>query len=206
MDKSKFKLLFNPRFYALNWQGYRKAIEKDEIFNATFRNGTAKLTADDKRGYKWEWQAVQLYRKCQANQGTIWGYFYRYKFRSFSRKTGIDFGGNTSIGEGLLIGHWGKIVVNGNAQFGHEIMLTHNVTIGRDIRGKRAGVPTIGNRVCIRTNSTVVGNITIGDDVIIAPNTFVNFDVPSHSIVIGNPATIHHRGNATEGHMGRMYV
>ena len=41
----------------------------------------------------------------------------------------------------------------------------------------------------------------IGNDVLIAPNTFVNFDVPDHSIVIGNPAKIHHRDNATEGHI-----
>ncbi len=70
------------------------------------------------------------------------------------------------------------------------------------MRGKRKGVPTIGNRVCINANSVIVGKITIGDDVVIAPNTFVNFDVPSHSIVIGNPATIHHRENATEGFIG----
>jgi len=31
--------------------------------------------------------------------------------------------------------------------------------------------------------------------------TFVNFDVPSHSIVIGNPAKIIHRENATEDYI-----
>ena len=83
-------------------------------------------------------------------------------------------------------------------------MVTHGVTIGRDIRGKRKGVPIIGNRVAIRANSTVVGNIKIGDDVLIAPNTFVNFDVPSNSIVIGNPAKIIFRDNASDGHVGRL--
>ena len=48
-------------------------------------------------------------------------------------------------------------------------------------------------------NSTIVGRVRIGNDVMIAPNTFVNFDVPSHSIVIGNPAEIHHKDNATKG-------
>lgn len=80
-------------------------------------------------------------------------------------------------------------------------MVTHGVSIGRDIRGKHKGTPTFGSNVCIRTNSTVVGNVKIGDDVLIAPNTFVNFDVPSHSIVIGNPAHIIHRDYATEGHI-----
>lgn len=46
-------------------------------------------------------------------------------------------------------------------------------------------------------NAVIVGNITIGDDVLIAANSFVNFDVPSHSIVIGNPGTVHNKPNAT---------
>ena len=109
---------------------------------------------------------------------------------------------NMNIPKGLIIGHPGTVVINGNAKFQGNLMLTHGVTIGRDIRGKHAGTPRFGKNVCIRCNSTVVGGITIGDDVLIAPNTFVNFDVPSHSIVIGNPASIHHRDNATEGHIG----
>lgn len=83
-------------------------------------------------------------------------------------------------------------------------MITHGVTIGRDVRGKRRGVPKIGNRVAIRANSTVVGNITIGDDVVIAPNTFVNFDVPSDSIVIGNPAKVIQKNDAALGHVGKL--
>ena len=41
----------------------------------------------------------------------------------------------------------------------------------------------------------------IGDDVLIAPGAFVNCDVPSHSVVIGNPCTIHHKDNATDGYV-----
>lgn len=50
----------------------------------------------------------------------------------------------------------------------------------------------------IGTNAVVVGKITIGDDVLIAPGAFVNFDVSPHSIVVGNPAKIISRENATE--------
>ena len=42
------------------------------------------------------------------------------------------------------------------------------------------------------------GAPTIGDDVLIAPNTLVNRDVPSHSIVIGCPMKIVHRDHATK--------
>lgn len=66
---------------------------------------------------------------------------------------------------------------------------------------RRKGVPTIGERVCICVNATVIGNITVGNDVLIAANAIVDFDVPDHSVVTGNPATIHHKDNATEGHI-----
>jgi serine O-acetyltransferase len=47
----------------------------------------------------------------------------------------------------------------------------------------------------------VVGKIEIGNDVLIAPNTYVNFDVPSHSIVVGSPGIIIPREKATEGYV-----
>ena len=46
-------------------------------------------------------------------------------------------------------------------------------------------------------NAMVVGNINIGNDVLIAPNAYVNFDIPSHSIVVGNPGVIIHKDHAT---------
>ena len=196
------KKLFNLRFYLFNKKAYKKAIAKDIEFNSSFRNGGKPLRKKQLKDR--EFQAVILYRKWQVNIGNIWGKYYDRKLKKFADKTGIDFANNPTIGEGLIIGHWGRIIINGGAKFGNQLMITHGVNVGRDVRGARKGTPTFGNRVCIRANSTVVGNITIGDDVLIAPNTFVNFDVPSHSIVIGNPATIHHRDNATEGHLGEI--
>jgi len=71
------------------------------------------------------------------------------------------------------------------------------------IEERKQGTPNIGNKVWIGTNAVIVGKITIGDDVLIAPNAYVNFDVPSHSIVIGNPGKIHFRNNATEGYINK---
>lgn len=79
--------------------------------------------------------------------------------------------------------------------------IAQNVTIGMENRGKRKGCPTIGDKVRIGAGAVVVGKITIGDDVLIAPNSFVNCDVPSHSIVLGNPCKIVYRENATEGYI-----
>ena len=65
--------------------------------------------------------------------------------------------------------------------------------------GGRQGAPVIGNEVWIGINAAIVGKITIRDDVLIAPNSYVNCGVPSHSIVFGNPCIIKHREDATEG-------
>lgn len=59
----------------------------------------------------------------------------------------------------------------------------------------------IGNCVYIGLNSTLLGGIKVGDEVLIAPNTFVNQDVPSHSIVIGNPCKIIPRKNAADKYL-----
>lgn len=61
----------------------------------------------------------------------------------------------------------------------------------------------MGDCVWIGVNSTVVGKVTIGNNVAIAPNTFVNFDVPSNSIVIGNPAKIIRDLNAADAYINR---
>ncbi len=176
---------------------YKEKIAYDRKFNTAFRGGF--LSKEFMKSY--EWKYICIYRKYQANINTIWGRYFKYRLRKLENRTGFSFELNSTIGNGLIIGHWGKIVINGQVKFGNQFFITHGVTIGRDIRGKRAGVPTFGDRVCVRANSTIVGKVNIGNDVLIAPNTFVNFDVPAHSVVVGNPATIHHRDNATEGHI-----
>lgn len=98
---------------------------------------------------------------------------------------------------------YGKIVVNPRAKIGKNVNISAGVVIGQENRGKRAGTPVIGNQCWIGANAVIVGNIEIGDNVLIAPLSYVNFDVPSNSIVIGNPAKIISRENAVEGYINR---
>jgi serine O-acetyltransferase len=51
-------------------------------------------------------------------------------------------------------------------------------------------VPVIGDNVCVNANAVIIGGCRIGNNVLIAPGAFVNFDVPDNSIVIGNPGRI----------------
>lgn len=128
-------------------------------------------------------------------------YYYRFRYLNICKSHCIEIPRTLQVGKGLYIGHPYGITINGQAILGNNINIHKGVTIGQENRGKRKGTPVIGNSVFIGINSTVSGRIVIGDDVLIGPNTHVNCDVPSHSVVVGNPCVITHRDNATEGYV-----
>ena len=116
-------------------------------------------------------------------------FFWKVLLRRCMFHTGIQIPVGTQIGNGLRISHFGNIVVNPNVKIGKNFSIAQGALIG-SAQGKRCGVPVIGNNVIVSANAMIVGGIRIGDYTMIAPGAFVNFDVPEHSIVIGNPGKI----------------
>ena len=55
-------------------------------------------------------------------------------------------------------------------------------------------------------NAVIVGKINIGNNVLIAPGAYVNFDVPDNSIVIGNPGLIRQSPGATLGYINNTIL
>lgn len=129
------------------------------------------------------------------------GKLYRFILRRYQIRYGYQIPAETQIGEGFYLGHWGALVINPNSIIGKNCNIAQGVTIGQANRGDKKGTPTIGNEVWIGANAVIVGKIIIGDNVLIAPNSYVNMDVPSNSIVIGNPARIIHNDEATKGYI-----
>ena len=142
-----------------------------------------------------------LYRRTRAAKCKPIRLFYQILFHFSKKKRMIELSAATEIGEGLYFGHPYCITVNRNAKIGRNCNIHKGVTIGQENRGKRKGTPTIGDQVWIGTGAVIVGKITIGSDVLIAPNAYVNCDVPDHSVVVGNPCVIHPKENATEGYI-----
>jgi serine O-acetyltransferase len=118
----------------------------------------------------------------------------RFLFKCIRRyltiKYGYEISEDTVIGSGLAIVHLGGIAINKKAVIGKNCTIYKGVTIGGAAKDGVVYAPKIGNCVWIGANSTLVGKITIGNNVLIASNAFVNRDVPDNSLVIGNPATI----------------
>ena len=143
-------------------------------------------------------------RKIQTERNPLLKLYYRYRFSKLKSKMHIELAASSYIGKGLYLGHPYCITINPDAKIGDNCNIHKGVTIGQENRGLRKGVPVIGNCVWIGINSTIVGKIKIGDDVLIAPNTYVNCDIPAHSVVFGNPCVIKHRDNATEDYINRI--
>lgn len=129
------------------------------------------------------------------------GILFRLLVRKYSIRFGYQISAKTSIGEGFYLGHWGAVVVNPKASIGKNCNIAHGVTIGQTNRGKTKGYPSLKNDVWIGTNAVIVGGITIGNNVLIAPNSYVTKDVPDNSIVMGNPAQITANMEATHGYI-----
>ena len=111
---------------------------------------------------------------------------YRYKMRMLSYKLGFQIAENV-FGPGLNIYAYGTIITNPQAKVGAHCTIYPGVTVGGKVEN---GYPTIGNNCFIGLGSKVLGGITIGNNVYIAPNAVVVKDVEDNCIVGGIPAKV----------------
>lgn len=140
-----------------------------------------------------------VFRRSQDSANPIW----RVMLAHMREKYGLEIPRQANIGAGLYLGHAFNITINSATTIGRNCNIHKGVTIGQENRGKRKGAPSIGDEVWIGVNATIVGGIKVGSDVLIAPGSYVNCDVPDHSIVLGNPCRVIPRENATEGYINR---
>lgn len=103
-------------------------------------------------------------------------------------RTGIDIHPGAAIGRGLCIDHGTGVVIGETAVIGDEVKLYQGVTLGAlSVAKSAAGTkrhPTIGDRVVIYANATVLGGDTeVGHDSVVGGNVWLTHSVPSHSVV-----------------------
>lgn len=91
-----------------------------------------------------------------------------------------------TIGNNVLTGKWVTISDNSHGTTDEESLKLPPVL--RPIVSK--GKVYIGNNVWIGDKATILAGVTIGDGAVIGANAVVTKDVPSLSVVVGNPAII----------------
>jgi acetyltransferase-like isoleucine patch superfamily enzyme len=93
--------------------------------------------------------------------------------------TVIDGSGGLTIGEGCDIGPGAKIFTHSSAR---------RCLSGREFNEIEREPTVIGDRVFVGSNVVVFAGVTVGDEVIIQPNSVVTADIPARTVVSGNPA------------------
>jgi serine O-acetyltransferase len=101
-------------------------------------------------------------------------------------KYGLDISYRTHIGKGFYIGHFGNVVIHGDAVIGENCNVSQGITIGVSNYGEKKGIPTIGNRVFIGPNAGVFGNVTIGNNVTIGANAVVNDNIEDGKTILSS--------------------
>jgi serine O-acetyltransferase len=102
--------------------------------------------------------------------------------------TGVSISPQAKIGPGLVIYHFGGIVINSKAVLGSHCELHHHVTIGN--RKPGGASPRIGDRVIMGTGAVLIGDITVGDDAEIGANAVLLESVPAGGVAVGVPAKV----------------
>lgn len=91
-----------------------------------------------------------------------------------------------TIGNGLLTGRF--VYIGDNSHGGLSDSESKVPPINRKLQSK--GEILIGNNVWIGDKATILGGITLGDNVIIGANSVVTHDIPSNSMAAGSPAKV----------------
>lgn len=182
-------------------------------FKQIYTTYLQELVSSPEFSYISTFRRTQFYEKQISKYDGFYKYLYTLKFKmayhhldKLSRKYGFQIPYDTQIGKGFYLAHFGRVIIHPKSVIGHNVNVSTGVVIGTQFRGKRKGAPEIGNYVWIGANAVIVGKIHIGNNVLIAPGSYVNFDVPDGSIVIGNPGLIRRAPGATLGYINNTIL
>jgi serine O-acetyltransferase len=104
--------------------------------------------------------------------------------------TGIEIHPGAKIGKRLFIDHGMGVVIGETSEIGDDCLIYKGVVLGGTTLERKKRHPTLGNRVIIGSNSTVLGAITIGDGARIGSGSVVVKSVPAGATVVGVPGRI----------------
>lgn len=123
----------------------------------------------------------------------IWGFLSGIYPRYLRSHFGMDIGENVIIARTV---HLDKNINPKGVHIGdntwvlrNAMVLAHDYCRGENGTGKRYDT-WIGKNCVIGINSIILPGVSIGDHCVIAAGAVVTKDIPSHSMVAGNPAKI----------------
>ena len=104
----------------------------------------------------------------------------------------VEIDPRAKIGRNFKLEYGFGSVIYGSAIIGENCTIRHLTTISckKFADGATGLSPIIGNNVDIGVNASIIGGITIGNDVVIGAGAVVTKDVKSYCVIGGNPAVV----------------
>lgn len=112
---------------------------------------------------------------------------YFFLFYLVQMMTGISVQSYAKIGPGFVIFNYSGIFVVAE-EIGRNFTVYEGVTVG-NIRGKPR-LAIIGDDVTLEPGCKVLGDVTIGNGVLVRANSLVLTNVADNSMALGNPARV----------------
>ena len=132
------------------------------------------------------WLRVTRYFFLKGKKAILLFMFSRCIMKHYSYKFNFDISYRTPIGPGMSIAHMGYIVVAAS-KVGSNCFLRPGVVIGKNLTDNGI-TPVIGDNVHFGVGCKVIGDVNIGNNVVIGANSVVTHDVPSNTVMAGIPA------------------
>ena len=117
--------------------------------------------------------------------------FAKIVYRSMQIVLGCTIPYTCVIGKDADIAHFHGVIISHICTIGDGTVIYQHVTIG-GLDGQHGA--TIGKNCRISPGAVLLGEVKIGDNVKIGPNSVVLHDIPDNCIAMGVPAKIIQRG------------
>ncbi len=106
--------------------------------------------------------------------------YHGIRFRKLGLKLGFSIG-SRSLGYGVVIPHYGTIVVGGSNRIGNYAVLHTSTCISDNSK-------VIGDALYLATGAKMTSRLTLGDNVSVGANSVVNKSFHSDCMIAGAPA------------------
>lgn len=108
--------------------------------------------------------------------------WYGYRFSKISLKLGFSIGRDV-FGYGLVIPHYGTIVVNNGVRAGNYCVLHTSTCIG-------GANKTIGDGLYLASGAKIMGDVNLGNGVSVAAGSLVNKSYGDNVLIAGMPGIV----------------
>lgn len=135
-------------------------------------------------------QCVLFYRLAIISKNNFFYFFPLFFYNKLVKRFNCYISLSSKIGMGIRFPHPSSIIIGKGVIIGSNCIIYQDVTIGAGKKGEgaKSKYPIIGDNVIIYAGAKILGDVILGDNVVIGANSVVTKSFPNNSILVGIPA------------------